>query len=152
MEPALYFAYGSNLLSKQMSARVASARAVGTAWVDGHRLFFGKRGRDGSGKATLVTDVSSRVWGALYAIDPAHWERLDGFEPGYARVELIVTTARGERVNAASYVAREMASDPVAFAWYKRLIVDGAREHDLPAPYIESLLKLPERIDPQRLS
>jgi len=148
IEPPLYFAYGSNLLSRRMRARISSARAVGTAWVDGQRLSLGKAGRDGSGKATLVTDPDARVWGVLYAIDPAHWKRLDGFEPGYTRVALVVTTERRVRMQASTYVAPETASDPVAFAWYKRCIVDGAREHDLPAQYVEDLLQLPERPDP----
>ena len=141
----LYFAYGSNLLSQRLSARVASARAVGTAWVDGQRLSLGKRGRDGSGKATLVATPGARVWGALYSIDPAHWERLDGFEPGYARVALEVTSERRGRLLAATYIAPETASEAVAFAWYKRLIVEGAREHGLPAAYVDALLQLPER-------
>jgi gamma-glutamylcyclotransferase (GGCT)/AIG2-like uncharacterized protein YtfP len=149
---ALYFAYGSNLLSSRMRARVASARAVCVGWADGRRLTFGKPGRDGSGKATLVADSDGRVWGALYAIDPEHWERLDGFEPGYERVAQDVTTGQRERVTATTYVAHPTASDPVAFAWYKRIIVEGAREHGLPAEYIESLLQLPERPDPKRLS
>jgi gamma-glutamylcyclotransferase (GGCT)/AIG2-like uncharacterized protein YtfP len=150
-EFALYFAYGSNLLSRRMRARISSARAVGTGWVDGHRLSLGKPGRDGSGKATLIADPDARVWGALYAIDPAHWKKLDGFEPGYTRVALVVTTERGERMRASTYVAPETASDAVAFTWYKRCIVDGAREHDLPAHYVEDLLQLPERPDPNRL-
>jgi gamma-glutamylcyclotransferase (GGCT)/AIG2-like uncharacterized protein YtfP len=145
VEGVLYFAYGSNLLSERMRSRVASARHVCGAWVDGKRLTFGKRGRDGSGKATLVAEIGARVWGALYAIDPAHWEQLDGFEPGYERVALDVTTERRERVTAATYIAPETASDPVAFSWYKRLLIDGAREHGLPEPYIDSLRRLPER-------
>jgi gamma-glutamylcyclotransferase (GGCT)/AIG2-like uncharacterized protein YtfP len=151
IEPPLYFAYGSNMLSRRMCARVPSARAVGTAWVDGHRLSLGKPGRDGSGKATLVADPDARVWGVLYAIDPAHWKRLDGFEPGYTRTALVVTTRSHERMRASTYVAPPTASDPVAFAWYKRFIVDGAREHGLPAEYVEDLLQLPERPDPNRL-
>lgn len=147
---ALYFAYGSNLLSERMRSRVASARRVCGAWVDDKRLTFGKRGRDGSGKATLVATIGARVWGALYAIDPAHWERLDGFEPGYERVALEVTTENHERVTAATYIAPETASEPVAFAWYKRLLIDGARENGLPEPYIDSLRRLPERPGPER--
>ncbi len=152
IEPPLYFAYGSNLLSRRMRARVPSARAVDTAWVDGHRLSLGKAGRDGSGKATLVADPDARVWGVLYAIDPAHWKRLGGFEPDYTRVALVVTTKGSDRVRASTYVAPPTASDPVAFAWYKRFIVEGAREHDLPTRYVEALLQLPERPDPNRLS
>ena len=65
---------------------------------------------------------------------------------------MVVTTKGRERVLASTYVAPPTASDPVAFAWYKRFIVEGAREHDLPAPYVEILSQLPERPDPNRLS
>ena len=152
IEPPLYFAYGSNMLSRRMCARIPSARAVGTAWIDEHRLSLAKAGRDGSGKATLVADPDACVWGVLYAIDPAHWKKLDDFEPGYTRTALVVTTRSRERVGASTYLAPPTASDPVAFAWYKRFIVDGAREHGLPAPYVESLRRLPERPDPNHVS
>ena len=147
-EPPLYFAYGSNLLSQRMSERVPSARPAGTAWLDDHLLSFGKRGRDGSGKATLVVEPGSRVWGALYCIDPEHWERLDGFEPGYARVAKDVVSERHGRLSATTYIAPETANEPIAFAWYKRLIVDGAREHGLPAAYVSELERLPARSAP----
>ena len=144
---ALYFAYGSNLLSERLRGRVASARAVCAAWLDGHRLTCGKLGRDGTGKATLVKDASARVWGAVYSIAATDWEALDRFEPGYARVALAVMTARRESLLATTYLAPVTAADPVPLASYKQLIVAGAREHGLPAEYIAWLRRLPERLD-----
>ena len=144
---ALYFAYGSNLLSERMRSRVASARAVCAAWVDGHRLCCGKLGRDGTGKATLVKDDSARVWGALYSVAVTDWQVLDGFEPGYARITLAVTTVRRESLLATAYLAPVTADAPVPLASYKQIIVAGAREHGLPAEYIASLLSLPEQPD-----
>jgi len=145
---ALYFAYGSNLLWQRMATRVPSARRLCVASADGFRLCFGKPGRDGSGKATLVASAGSRAWGVVYTIDPAHWARLDACEPGYRRVELRVTYASREQLAAAAYLAPETAADPIPFAWYKRCLVEGAREHGLPAAYIAELERLPERPDP----
>ena len=149
---ALYFAYGSNLAASRMSERVASARRACTAWVAGYRLAFGKRGRDGSGKATLIEAPEAFVWGVVYAIDLRDWHRLDRFERGYARISVQVAWEREQHVAATTYVAPETAPDPTAFGWYKRLIVDGAREHGLPAAYIAELERLPERDDPGPIS
>jgi gamma-glutamylcyclotransferase (GGCT)/AIG2-like uncharacterized protein YtfP len=151
-DPTLYFAYGSNLSASRMTERVPSARIVAAARADGRRLSLGKQGRDGSGKATLIDSPEAFVWGVVYAIDPRDWRRLDRFEHGYARVSVLVTWERERHVAATTYVAPEAAPDPTAFDWYKRLIVDGAREHGLPAAYVAELERLPERHDPGPIS
>ena len=51
----LYFAYGSNLSSARMAARVPSARVVARAQLPGHALRFHKVGRDGSAKCDACT-------------------------------------------------------------------------------------------------
>lgn len=144
---ALYFAYGSNLSPERMRKRVASATAQGPARLAGRRLCFDKRGRDGSGKANLRDDPSAHVWGALYSFELEAWLRLDGFEPGYERVEVQVEW-RGQSRAAQTYVSRQWTSDPVPTAAYKRLVVEGARSHGLPAEWIRWLESLPERPDP----
>jgi gamma-glutamylcyclotransferase (GGCT)/AIG2-like uncharacterized protein YtfP len=148
----LYFAYGSNLKLEQMRARVPSARVFGRARLRNRRLSFDKRGVDGSGKANLSDDGRACVWGVLYAFDPADWEALDRYEPGYARVAVEVVTEKDEAVSAETYVARRLTRDSVAFDWYKRLVVEGAREHGLPADYVAALEELPERPDPDRVT
>jgi gamma-glutamylcyclotransferase (GGCT)/AIG2-like uncharacterized protein YtfP len=151
VDRALYFAYGSNLLSSRLRERVASARALCAARIDGHRLSFGKLGRDGSGKATLVPEAHAYVWGAVYRIDPSHWCLLDRFEPGYERVGVEVTTAAHQCLSVATYVAPETAPEPVALASYKSLVIAGAREHALPDDHIDFLIGLPARGDPDPL-
>jgi len=149
---SLYFVYGSNLLARRMTSRVPSASTICVARVDGFRLCVGKPGRDGSGKATLVASAGSRAWGVVYAIDPAHWAMLDACEQGYRRVQLLVTHAQDEELLAETYLARDTARDPVAFSWYKRCLVDGAREHGLPPTYVAELERLPERPDPRGIN
>lgn len=143
----LYFAYGSNLSPVRMRERIAGARALGAARLAGRRLCFDKRGMDGSGKANLRDDPHASVWGALYRFDPDEWRRLDGFEPGYARVGVEVEW-RGETRAAQTYMSGELTEDPVPLAGYKRWIVEGARAHGLPEAWIRWLESLPERADP----
>jgi hypothetical protein len=140
----LYFAYGSNLLSARMRERVPSAVARGPARLSGWRLATDKRGRDGTGKANLRRDPAAAVWGVAWAIDPAEWPRLDRFEGGYARIPVEVETPLGARLAAHTYVSDRLTDDPVLDPAYKRAIVDGAREHGLPAAWIAGLEALPE--------
>jgi gamma-glutamylcyclotransferase (GGCT)/AIG2-like uncharacterized protein YtfP len=151
-DPALYFAYGSNLRSSRLRERIGSAQVVCAARITDHRLSLAKHGRDGSGKATLVESVGGIVWGVVYAIDPGEWPRLDAFERGYTRTRFQVASEREKRLTVTTYVAPETAPDPTPFGWYKRLIVDGAREHGLPAAYVAALERLPERDAPGRFS
>lgn len=146
----LYFAYGSNLKISRMRRRIPSARVVGPARLPGRSLALDKRGADGSGKANLVEDPAGCVWGALYAIERAHWEQLDRFEPGYERVAVEVLAPGDAALAAQTYVAVRRTRDPLPFDWYKRLLVEGAREHRLPDGWVARLERLPEQPDPHR--
>jgi hypothetical protein len=84
------------------------------------------------------------VWGALYLVHADDLERLDRYEAGYERVAVEVCW-RDARVGAHTYRSARTTSDPVPFAWYKRLVVEGAREHGLPADWIRALEAWPER-------
>lgn len=141
---ALYFAYGSNLSPARMRERVAGAEALGAARLDGFRLCLDKCGRDGSGKANLREDTAEVVWGALYRFDVDEWPRLDAFEPGYERIEVPIVL-RGTALTGHTYRSHRLTQDPIPFAWYKRLLVEGARAHDLPGAWIQFLESLPER-------
>ena len=45
-------------------------------------------------------------------------------------------------------LSETLTADPVPYAWYKRLVIEGAREHGLPADYVAMLEAWPERPDP----
>jgi hypothetical protein len=144
---ALYFAYGSNLCARRSRRRVPSAACVGRA----RRIVTDKLGSNGSGKANLREDAAATVWGVLYALDGAHGERLDACERGCPRVPLEVVTQAGTQVLAQTYVSEMLTADPVPHAWYKRLVIEGAREQGLPADYVARLEARPERPDPAGL-
>ncbi len=141
------FSYGSNLKISRMQGRVPSARPEGAARLSGYRLVCDKAGADGTGKANLRADPASEVWGAIYSLDPADWSDLDAHEPGYERL-LVEVSWRNAKLRARTYVSSLTTSDSIPFAWYKRLVVEGAREHALPDGWIRALEAWPECGDP----
>jgi gamma-glutamylcyclotransferase (GGCT)/AIG2-like uncharacterized protein YtfP len=140
----LYFAYGSNLVPERMRERIGAVRTLGAAQLAGFSLRLDKRGADGSGKANLHEDAQGSVWGVLYAFEAAAWPSLDAFEPGYERIAVDVECA-GASHAAHTYRSHLIAPDLLPLAWYKRMIVDGARAHGLPDAWLRLLEALPER-------
>jgi gamma-glutamylcyclotransferase (GGCT)/AIG2-like uncharacterized protein YtfP len=145
---ARYFAYGSNLHPEHMRRRVSSAAAIGPALLRGMRLTLDKHGRDGSGKANLTEDRASGVWGVIYTIEHSHWAVLDAIEAGYQRIRVSVEHT-GKALGVETYASTLRTSKPIAFDWYKRLIVDGARAHGLPETWVAQLELLPARAAPR---
>lgn len=139
------FAYGSNMCSGRLRDYGVSPEGVGRATVlAGHRLLFNKRSEDNSGKANVVSHDGADVWGVLYTVSDADLRRLDDGEIGYRRVPWCVKEPDGTGIEAWVYVAA--APDPDAalrpYTWYKRFLVEGAREHSLPADYIAALERI----------
>ena len=143
MSKLSYFAYGSNMSSRRLQARVPSARAIGMAMLTGHRLVFHKPGRtDGSGKCDVVKSDAGEVWGVIFDIDVAeklNLDRLEGLNHGYAEKTVTVTLKSGVRMDAVTYFAIKTDPNLKPFSWYKRHVLEGAREARLPHGYIEFL-------------
>ena len=83
------------------------------------------------------------MWGVLYRIDcaeKADLDRIEGLGVGYDEHDVVVSTEAGEVV-ARTYRARPGAVDPALRPrrWYKAHVLAGAREHGLPAPYVEMI-------------
>ena len=142
----LYFAYGSNMASARLTARVPSARPLGIARLADFAWRCNKHGADGTAKANLVRESGAETWGVLYEMDTTGLDVLDRVEGGYERV--VVQVEQGNReLRAHTYVSdRLLESEPPA-SWYLGLVVSGAREHALPAEWIASLEGLAERDD-----
>jgi cation transport regulator ChaC len=149
----LYFAYGSNMLTRRLRARVPSAVALGVGYVTSRRLTFDKVSTDGSGKCEIEPTQSptDRVYGVLFEIPSAEKARLDeaeGLGKGYREERVDVARSCGTR-QALAYVAtaKEPALRP--YHWYKALVVAGAAEHRLPEPYVEWLRTVDSKQDPK---
>jgi len=132
MEP-LYFAYGSNMSTARLRARIARAQPIGAARVEAFETLCNKRGKDGSGKANLVATPASEAWGVLFQLAAADWEVLDRYEWGYRRSNSRVLTRDGQTHRAQLYLALQPEEQEIPpFDWYRALCLDGAREHALP--------------------
>lgn len=148
------FAYGSNMPTTRILARCPSARFAGVAELPGFQLQWHKKSRDGSGKCDIVpTDrPGASVFGVLYEIageDKADLDKAEGLGSGYDETEIEVHS--GPDVLAVkAYVATAIDPALEPYTWYRALAVAGAREHGLPADYIERLESAPAKEDPDR--
>ena len=140
------FAYGSNMHTARLRARVASAVPVGVGVVAQRRFVFHKRGLDGSGKADafFTGAAEDRVWGVLFEIAAADKPVLDKFESvgvGYDDLRVEVELASGTMTEAVIYAARAEMLDArlKPFCWYREFVLQGGRQHGLPADYLAEL-------------
>jgi len=155
MKPAstfLYFAYGSNLLSARLRARCPSARKAGNAMLVRFRLVWHKIGCDGTGKCDVVFtgNPGDHVHGVAWVIRRSELPALDYHEEldtGYYSCNVPVVVGSQRRL-ARTY--RAIPVDPALkpLDWYKRFVVDGAREHGLPEDYVARLALAPAMRDP----
>lgn len=138
-----YFAFGSNLHGARLRERAPSARALGAARLEGFRLCLDKLSSDGSGKLNLARDAAAAVWGVAFRIDPEDLAALDGFEPGYSQTGVSVQLRGGGPLEARTFLSEQRAQGLRVQPWYRALFTAGAREHGLPAEWIELLERLP---------
>lgn len=143
------FAYGSNMKTVRMRSedRAPSARSAGRARLLDVRLICNKKSADGSAKANIVDSPSDVVWGVLWEVDASDLTKLDVAEGGYQRELRKVLTDGGKTVAAEVFVSETLISDAVAYDWYKALLIEGAREHELPEEYVRYLESLPAKPD-----
>ncbi len=151
----VYFAYGSNMLTRRLTAtdRAPSAVPIGTGYVSNRRLTFDKVSRDGSGKCDIEITISStdRVYGILFEISSTEKSSLDsaeGLGEGYRKEQIQVVTPNGEAYEAIAYVATKKDPALRPYDWYKALVIAGATEHKLPHEYVEWLRTLDSVVDP----
>lgn len=140
-----HFAYGSNLSLDRLRGRCPSASPLAVGFVRGRQLRFHKIGRDGTGKADAwrTDDPNDQVWGVIYRCLLIEKPILDGCESldlGYQFVPVDVHV--GDEVwTTFLYEAMETAIDQsmTPAEWYARHVIDGARQHDFPRAYVQTL-------------
>lgn len=146
----LYFAYGSNMSSRRLTApgRAPSAVPLSAGYVSGRRLTFDKFSvRDGSGKCDCEAtgNLDDRVYGVVYRIaaaDRASLDAAEGLHHGYRDDLLPVVTPAGTLV-ALAYVATDKRPRLPVLDWYLEHVLAGAAEHGLPAAYVAQLREIP---------
>lgn len=80
MDELWCFAYGSNLLREQIKRRIGHIPEAPRAWLEGYRLAFNKLGGDGTGKANIVKQPGTKVWGVVYRCSPEDLDKMDSYE------------------------------------------------------------------------
>ena len=151
-----YFAYGSNMLTRRLTAanRAPSAKPIGIGYVESRRLTFDKVSRDGSGKcdAQATGKKTDRVYGVIFEIALTDKTALDGAEGGYAEEHVDVISVAGkvqlETYIATTYIATKKEPVLPPYHWYKALTIAGAVEHGLPKDYVEWLRAFESVEDP----
>jgi gamma-glutamylcyclotransferase len=145
----LIFAYGSNMCSGRFrDYEMRPVRSGRAALLEGFVLKFNKPSTDGSGKATVFQNPGDLIWGVLYEIPITDLSKLDNGERGYVR-ESTTVLLENDPVTAWLYIAKrpDAAMRLRPYSWYKRFIVEGAREHTLPSDYIASLEDIEAWVD-----
>ncbi|MGE0486405.1 MAG: gamma-glutamylcyclotransferase family protein [Gammaproteobacteria bacterium] len=149
MEYLPYLAYGSNLLSARLAARVGAVGVLARVALPGYALRFCKRGRDGSGKCTLMPGADALAHGVVYALPAtmrATLDRIEGVGQGYDATRLRIAGVGECHV----YLVQDGWSDDdlAPYDWYRDLVLAGAREHGLPSAYIDTIAAVPAWPDP----
>ncbi|GAB4337471.1 MAG: hypothetical protein Kow0089_08730 [Desulfobulbaceae bacterium] len=150
----LYFAYGSNLSTPRLRARVPSAEKIAVCGLERHCLVFHKVGRDGSAKcdAFFTGREEDVVHGVLYRINPEEKPRLDraeGLGKGYLTKK--VRLAEGSTFHTGFlYYATLIDPGLKPFHWYREHVLFGAREHGLPEASIRTIEAVDVITDPDR--
>jgi gamma-glutamylcyclotransferase (GGCT)/AIG2-like uncharacterized protein YtfP len=145
-----YFAYGSNMLSERMVARIPEAKIAGLARLYGWELVWDKISTDGSAKANLKQENGKIVWGAVYLIPESRMPDLDKVEGGYQRIEVEVERDKNSQIAACTYVSEKRDANLLPYDWYKELVLRGAKEHSLPSAYIDEIARVKSKPDTRK--
>lgn len=148
------FAYGSNMHLNRLKKRVPSAIKISNAFIEGYNLVCNKISIDGSSKGNIVKSENPNdvVWGVIFEIEDTEKSILDeaeGLGRGYNETTLTFTDNDNNAVKAQIYLADEDAIDNQLkpFDWYKSIILEGAKQNQLPQDYIEKIESLDFEVD-----
>ena len=142
-----YFAYGSNMLTRQLARRTGGCTCRGLATLAGHELRFHKLGKDGSAKADAYRTgrPADAVIGVVFDVlrsGKARLDRAEGLGKGYDEKTVRVRLQGGEEIEAVTYVAQPDAikAHLKPTPDYRKRVLDGASEHRLPAGYVQRFI------------
>src|SRR5271168_4899815 len=111
MPQVWYFAYGSNMSTAQMRARVGEVAEDRTGVLKNYELVFNKKVRGGTAAANIRPAQGSVVHGVLYKISDSSYRNLDRFEGApvhYRRIQIEVLDAGGHTLPAEAYIATKV--------------------------------------------
>jgi cation transport regulator ChaC len=140
----LHFAYGSNMHRAVMRKHAPGAVALGIARLDGYQFII-----TADGYASIAPHRRGCVHGLLWRLTARDRVTLDRWEnaaAGHYRAAMLPVSAAGNRRRALVYVARARPRG-IARPGYMEIVVQAARECELPAHYVASLQRwLPKQL------
>ncbi|XP_056640476.1 gamma-glutamylcyclotransferase-like [Diorhabda sublineata] len=153
MSKSIYFAYGSNLLSKRIHHMNPNAVRWGKGILKNYALDFGNYSTFWKGcAATIVEKPGNEVWGALWELNDVDFENLDKQEGVhlniYRPIIVDIETPDGKIIKCKSYQQvnkyeeidlTKLPEDRRPSPAYLNVIVQGAEETGLPNEYINFL-------------
>jgi hypothetical protein len=134
----LHFAYGSNMSRALMQARCPRAEAIGTATLSGWRFVINPEGF-----GSIAPHPGERVYGVLWRLSARDLAAVNAYESVdsglYVRRQLSVRCG-AMQATALVYIARRRG-EGLPRPGYIPLVVDAAREWQLPEAYIHALAR-----------
>ena len=144
----VYFAYGSNMLTKRLEKRVGNVVIVGKGRLEGFALCFNKHAADGTGTANFEPAIGQYVEGVLFGLTSKQLDILDTFEgtPDHYTRKIVEITreATASKISAVAYVAGEKGKGLFSLkpaSEYLGFILDGEKEHGLNVDRIKEAAK-----------
>jgi gamma-glutamylcyclotransferase (GGCT)/AIG2-like uncharacterized protein YtfP len=143
----LYFAYGSNLLRKQMMHRCPHCRYIGLARLAGWKFEYDGICDDWSNMAVgnIVKSPNNEVWGAVYTLCESDINKLDGYEDyptDYSRQSVAVSVQPSGVKEHAFVYTRPAQKLGQPSKRYEQTILTGARQDGLPEAYVAEFLNV----------
>jgi gamma-glutamylcyclotransferase (GGCT)/AIG2-like uncharacterized protein YtfP len=134
----LHFAYGSNMSRALMQARCPRAEAIGTATLSGWRFLINPEGF-----GSIAPHPGERVYGVLWRLSARDLAAINAYESVdsglYVRRHLSVRCGATQAI-ALVYIARRRG-EGLPRPGYIPLVVEAAREWQLPEAYIHALAR-----------
>ncbi|MCX7912434.1 MAG: gamma-glutamylcyclotransferase [Dehalococcoidales bacterium] len=124
-----YFAYASNLNRKQMQSICPDCQPKFTAVLPNYKLIFTGWSRTyRGGLANIRASRGDKVRGAIYEVSEACLKRLDRWEAGYSRINVIVFDEDNQPHQAVTYIKTGQQEETLPSKEYAEIIRQGYRD------------------------
>lgn len=138
-----YFAYGSNMNHKQMKERCPSSKFLRRVYLDDYKFVYDGYSQTRKGSVANIVELKGGiVWGGLFEINEDNLAALDcheGYPKSYDRKTLRVRNENNS-VHKAWVYSRIGQKQGRPSGEYRKTVVRGAKDCNLPEEYIKNLL------------
>ena len=138
---ALYFAFGANMHAATLQRRGIETAASWPGRVRGYRLVFDNPAIPllEPAFASISRSEDDDVWGVVFEMSDRALRSLGGYEGHQYREVGVEVEFDGSRRAARTFVTNGVGKERLPSRRYLSVLVDAAREHDLPDSWIARL-------------